>query len=66
MTMNATYDMPNFIVLHSPTPKMPVFCNKSISNMPLNVIKERKIKLSANKFYQTIHKMQCFLQNFIR
>ena len=43
-----------------------IFCNKSVSNMPLNVIKERKIKLSANKFYQIIYKMWCFLQNFIR
>ena len=43
-----------------------IFWNKSISNMPLNVIKERKIKLSAKKIYQIIHKMQHFLQNFIR
>ena len=49
-----------------PRSQFKFFCNKSISNMPLNVIKERKIKLSAKKIYQIIHKMQRFLQNFIR
>ena len=44
--------------------QLKIFCNKSVSNMPLNVIKVRKMKLPANKFYQIIHKMQCFLQKF--